>query len=519
MKRNLNHKNYNPVKSALAIGVAIILMLMGSCKKVVDVKSTRAVAEVNMWNKLEDTRAALLGIYGLTRAAMVENNAHWIYGDVRGKQFVSPTRQDLKAVIDNRLTASYKTLDQLSNWRRWYAVINAANIFLERVRDVKKADLRYTASNMEIDIAQARVLRAFAYFYMVRIWGNVPLIISSHDGSFENRAQNSGAEVLAWAEKEILGVVNVLPNKYGENDPKQPGLYYGENHGRWTGSLVRRISAYAVLAHIAAWQGDYIKVASNATKVINEIGSAEITLTDVNSLTSSNGFFSSKRQGHLLGFNSVYEHGEGGMSGHIEELTLAFPFVNKAIPDIYMSKDSILNTFNEKKDTRFGLDTLGRPTTDRYFYNFDGRYPIFSKIKVIMAGSASTSTTDAKFSFFSSIALFTRLEDIYLLRAEASSVLGDRQGAINDLNTIRSSRGLPNYSEVTNGLVIDAIFKERKRELIGEGHYWFDQVRYNKIRQNNSVFTELIKTGGIYWPVSEELLQQNKLLTQNQYWK
>lgn len=519
MKRKLNHKDFNPIRSGLLMAIPILLMLMNSCKKQTDVPSTRAVGEINMWNKMEDTRAALLGVYGLTRAAMVDNNAHWIYGDVRGKQFVSTGRQDLKAVNDGRLTASYPVIDQLSNWRRWYAVVNAANILIERAPDVKKADLRYTVANMDVDIAQARFLRAFAYFYMVRIWGNVPLLISSHDGQFENKAQNSGAEVLAWAEKELVEVIEVLPNQYGANDPKQPGLYYGEGLGRWTGALARRVSAYAVLAHIAAWQGDYPKVSVYTTKMINEAGNAEIGLTDVGSLTNSNGYFSAKRHSHLLGFNFTYEHGEGGMSGHIEELTLAFPFVNKTIPDIYMPKDSILKVFNEKKDTRFGQDTLGRPTTDRYFYNFDGRYPIFSKIKVILGGSASTSINDAKFSFFSSIALFTRMEDIYLLRAEANSVLGDRQGAIDDLNRIRTNRGLPGYNEATNGLVIDAIFKERKRELMGEGHFWYDQVRYNKIRQNSRDFMDLINAGGIYWPVSEELLQQNKLLNQNPYWK
>lgn len=519
MKTKSNHTNFNRVKNSALLVVMALLVTMSGCKKAIDIKSTRAVDEVNMWNKLEDTRAALLGVYGLTRAAMVDNDAHWIYGDVRGKQFVSPTRQDLKAVIDNRLTASYPTLDALSNWRRWYAVINASNIFLERVYDVKKADLRYTSNIMAIDIAQARFLRAFAYFYMVRIWGDVPFIITSHDGSFENKPRSSGAQVLAWAEKELLEVAEILPNRYGSDDPKQPGPYYNETNSRWDGALARRVSANAILAHIAAWQGDYIKVANYTTKVINDAGAAGLSITDIGTLTNSNGFFSGKRSSHLLGFDFTYELGEGGMTGHIEELTLAAPFVNKAIPDIYIVKDSILNIFNEKGDQRFGIDSLGRPTSNNYFVNFAARYPIFSKIKVILGGTASTSTSDPKFSFFSSVALFTRLEDMYLLRAEANAVVGDRQRAIDDLNTIRSNRGLPGYNANTNGLIIDAIFKERKRELMGEGHFWYDQVRYNKIKQNNKAFIDLIASGGIYWPVSPQLLQQNQLLTQNLYWK
>lgn len=511
--------DFNNIRKNFLITAALLSMLTVSCKKDLGIPSTRVVSEVNMWNKMEDTRAALMGVYGLTRSAMVDNNAHWIYGDVRGKQFVSPIRQDLKAVIENRLTAAYPTIEALSNWRRWYAVINAANIFLERVGDVKKADLRYTQNNMNIDIAQAKYLRAFAYFYMVRIWGDVPLIITSHDGSFENKPRNNSAEVLAWAEKELLSIINVLPNRYGTNDPKQPGPYYNETSGRWDGTLARRASTYALLAHIAAWQGDYPKVAINATQLINDLGTAALSLTDVNTLTNANGYFSGKRATHLLGFNFTYAHNEGGMTGYIEELTLAAPFLNKEIPDLYIPKDSIVSVFNEKLDSRFSLDTLGRPTSERYFVNYNTRYPIFSKIKVIMEGNAPTSPSVPKFSFFSSIALFTRLEDIYLLRAEANAVLGDRQGAINDLNTIRTTRNLPGYNEATNGLVIDAIFKERRRELMGEGHLWYDLIRYNKIRQNNRPFMDLIASGGIYWPLSAQLLDQNKLLTQNAYWK
>ncbi len=235
----------------------LITLLNAGCKKVLDIDSTRTVAEENMWNKLEDSRAALLGTYSLTRAALVDNNAYWIYGDVRSGEFSSPTRQDLKAVINNNLSASYPVLDALSNWRRWYAVINSANIFLERIGDVKKSDPRYTENNMTVDIAQERFLRAFAYFYMVRIWGDVPFIISSHDGSFENKAREDKDKILAWAEQEILAAAADLPYKYSANDIQQPGNYYNENENRWNGVLARKITAYAILSHIAAWRGNY----------------------------------------------------------------------------------------------------------------------------------------------------------------------------------------------------------------------------------------------------------------------
>src|SRR5690606_3418775 len=102
---------------------------------------------------------------------------------------------------------------------------------------------------------------------------------------------------------------------------------------------------------------------------------------------------------------------------------------------------------------------------------------------------------------------------------EALAVLGERQGAIDLLNEIRTRRGLDPYNEDINGDLISNIFRERQRELMGEGHRWYDLVRYNRIRPSHPVISQLINNGGIYWPVSRTLLAQNNQLTQNAYWQ
>lgn len=491
-----------------------LTLIVAGCKNILDVDSTRVVSEKNMWRTLEDTRAALVGTYSLTRAAMVDNNAFWIYGDVRTGEFVSPTRQDLKSVINNDLNASYPTIEALSNWRRWYAVINSTNIFLERVKEVKAADLRYTENNMIVDVAQMRFLRAFAYFYMVRIWGDVPFIITSHDGSFENKPRENKDMIMAWAEQEIIKAAADLPYKYSANDIQQPGRYYNEDEVRWRGVLARKLSAYAVLSHIAAWQGNYPDVATYTKFVIDNYGKGGNSYVSTDALCASNGFFHEKKENHIFGFNFDYGHQDASFTGHLEELTLAEPVTNKITPDIFMSKDSVLSIFNEEKDERFNIDTLGRPGPERYFSNFNGKYPIFSKIKVIMNG-----TTDPTFRLFASAAIFTRLEDITLLRAEALTVLGEIVGAKEQLNIIRQLRKLKPYDEQVNGDLLNCIFRERQRELMGEGHRWYDMVRYNRLRPRNQKIADLIAKDGIYWPISPIVLQQNPKIQQNKYWK
>ncbi len=492
----------------------MFLTALAGCNKILDKDSVRVVGEKNMWNKLEDTRGGLMGVYGLTRAALSDNDGYWIYGDVRTGEFSSPNRQDLKAIISNQLNASYPVVESLSDWTRFFAIVNAANLFLEKAPDVFAADKRYTESNLTVDMAQARFLRAFAYFYMVRIWGDVPLITSSHDGKFDKQAREDKDKVLAWLTQEMLKAAADLPFAYSSNDIQQQGDYYGESSTRWGGALATKNTAYAVLAHVAAWQGNYTDVATYAKFVEDNYSKSGIGYTNTGDLTNPNGFFFNKRPSHIFAFNSDWGHIDGAVAGHIEELTLAQPVLNKQVPDIYMTKDTILKIFDQPKDERFSMDTLGQPVSERYFVNLNGKYPIFSKIKCIQGGG-----TDQNFRYFTSALVFTRLEDIVLLRAEALAVLGDLAGAETELTNAMERRGItePQFGEKD---IIDLIFEERHRELLGEGQRWFDLVRYHKIKpEDNQAFTDLINRGGIYWPISRKLLVQNDLLTQNSYWK
>lgn len=498
------------------IGLALGTLLLPGCKKILDIDSTHAVSEANMWNSHEDTRTALIGVYGLMRAALASDDAYWMYGELRSGDFVSLQRQDLRAIIDGRLSAPYPLLSDLSDWRRFYAVINAANMFLEHVGEVKERDPKYSDQNERVDIAQMRFMRGLAYFFLVRIWGDVPLITTSHDGDFTKMPRDPQEKVLAFVTQEVQAAANDLPYLYSSDDPQQQGNYYNEDATRWMGVLARKITAYALLAHVAAWQGKYSDVAVYTKFIMDNYskGGHDFVNTDV--LTASNGFFDDKQTNHILAFNFVWGHSDASYSGHLEELTLASPVVDKSDPDIYVPKSTILSIFNQPNDERFSLDTLtGVPNTDYYFTNFNHQFPIFDKIKVLQDGNI----LDPDFRIYGSTIVLTRMEELALLRAEALTVLGDNQEATDLLNQIRDLRKLSHYDEAKEGDLLDAIFLERHKELMGEGWRWYDLVRYNKIKQNDPAFMALIRNGGIYWPVSKDVITQNNEITQNPYWQ
>lgn len=511
-------------KWSTALIAVIVMLLFSNCNKQLDVESSRQAKEEGHWTSYEDARSGLMGIYGLFRSAVSDNNAHWLWGELRNGDFQSVYRSDLKAIIDGNLSASYPTVQTITNWRRFYAVINACNLFIERASGCM-VDKRYTESYYKLDIAQARALRAFAYFYMVRIWGDVPLITSSQDGTFEEVSRTSQAAVLSFAEQELISAAPRLPYLYSGVDPAQvfPNNYYGYNSSTWLNTPVNRLAAYSLLAHIAAWQGRYIDVAVYTEFIVNNASKSNLAISTTSNLVTS--LFdggSSNNYNQLLGFSFIWSRGETTSEGHIEQLTLAnttlFP-MSKQLPEIYVPKDSISSIFPSANgnDQRFGADpnsVLKLPYT-AYFENYSAAIPVFKKIRIVDGATGN----NGKFAVFNSSVVFTRLEEIKLLRAEALAVLGQTDNAYQELNAVRTVRGLPSVSDAPTRDLINEIFAERRRELMGEGWRWYDLIRYNKIKRNNADFNRLIDDGGIYWPIAQEVLNRNSKIVQNSYWK
>ena len=520
----------------LVILVSLISLSQFSCKKIDDEKSTRLASEETNWKTLEDGKANLLSIYGLLRSATVADNAHWLMGDLRRGDFTATNRSDLKAIINGELNAQYPVINRITNWRAFYAAINAASLYIERSREILALDPRYTKLNNDADVAQARTLRAFAYFYMVRIWGDVPLLTSSHDGQFITVPRTSKEKILSFCNNELLAAAKVVPFRYGGTDPILPGLYYGGSWSSWNGIVFSRLSVYSILAHIAAWQGNYLDVANytkfvldNVSKQQGKDGAYNLAYVSMLELTENDyaSPFAYKRATLIVGFPFEAGNGLSTANGHIEQLTLAEPFIPKTQPQMFVSKDSIIKIFTSKSDLRFSVDPTTGLYRTNYFYNFQSEQPIFNKVKVI-----SPSRTSGDFTFFSSSMVFTRLEEITLLRAEALAVLGQTGDAISALNTASGLRGvsyIPDPLNNTTAKALEAIFAERRRELMGEGWRWYDMIRYNRLKNSKAIyatknnksmtFQEFELAGGIYWPVSQDVLNANSLITQNPFWQ
>lgn len=493
---------------------------LSGCNNFLDVDPQHAAGEDQQWKTLEDTRAAIMGVYGLMRAALAENETWWLCGDLRGGDFSVYNRTDLECIRRNRLNVPHETLEEVANWRRFYQVVNAASVFIEKAPGVVNEDRTYSELTLKYDVAQARALRAFAYFCMVRIWGDVPLITDSWDnGAFPAVGRTDAGLVLDYARNELIEAVKDLPYVFSTTENK----YYGNDEKFWRGKLLHKLSAYAILAHIAAWQGNYGDVLAYTDFILENFMQVGTDYTSVSDLTSSKGIFSvadeTLRLRVLFGFTFSFADREATPTGHIETLTLAAPLVRKSWPEMYVSRDTLFSVFTEPNDLRFGIDTLTKTYNTAYIANINAEIPVFSKIRVVQDGAA----VDNDYAVFGSGIIFTRLEEITLLRAEAWSALNQPLKAMEDLNLCRQNRGLAKltfkYDMNEDPVkVVRAVFQERRKELMGEGWRWYDRIREQKLVGGDDGLQESIRTGGIYWPVAQEVLVANPLLWQTDYW-
>lgn len=115
-----------------------------------------------------------------------------------------------------------------------------------------------------------------------------------------------------------------------------------------------------------------------------------------------------------------------------------------------------------------------------------------------------------------------RFADAILLYAEALAAIGEEGEAQVQLNKIRDRAGATSVMSTGTDLQND-IFWERVRELIGEGHYYYDLVRTGKIHDINFCETPISRSkfneGAWTWPICRKALVNNPYMTLNNYWE
>ncbi len=218
---------------------------LNSCD--IDMLPLNEVVLENFWTNKDDVESVVNACYAAVQADdYVERLIVW--GEDRSDNVTegNSLSEDLKYL----LKGSIKTTNQYCSWADFYVAINRCNTVLEYAPVVAQKDPNYTESDLRINIAECKFLRAYSYFTLVKSFKNVPFtMVASIDDTQEYRLpQTAGEQILDSLIEDLEGCKDFAPRKYPENEKLK-------NSGR-----VTRAAMYALLADIYLWRASDVNL-------------------------------------------------------------------------------------------------------------------------------------------------------------------------------------------------------------------------------------------------------------------
>lgn len=459
----------------------ILLLVFASCKKMIEVPApAQSINSANIFASDATAVGAVNALYLNSKVNDLFLRAGLLADELT---LYSPTYFDYQVYYKNDLLSTTSSLP----WNNLYSQIFRCNRALEGL----SASSTLTPGVKQQLVGEAMFMRAFCYFHLVNLFGDVPLALTTDPEVNRLLSRSSQDEVYT----QII------------NDLKQAKIRLSKNFLDVTlqSSTPERVrptywAATALLARAYLFNKQFQKAVEEATDVINN--NATISLVDLNQVflkNSSETIWAIQSQPNSQPYNAP--------EGAIFVLPSSGPGVDLSTQvsyPVYLSRH-IVNSFEVGDARRTSwIDSVIVTSTnpvrkDTFHYSY--------KYK---AGFKQTAVTEYTIVF--------RLGEQFLIRAEAKARLNDIAGAVADLNVIRSRarampsitvpNPLPNLStNLSTSQLYVAIEQERKVELFTEwGHRWFDLKRtpgFNdpaKVRADEVMPSIAAEKGGTWNP-------------------
>jgi starch-binding outer membrane protein, SusD/RagB family len=445
------------------------LLLGSGCSDFLSEEDPSNLTPESFYTTAKHADAAIAAVYADTR----------FYGD--GAGIFSSNWQLLEAPTGTTTTETAQNSD-LNNlysltydantghiqnwWRGVYRVIANANLVLENVPGITMDE----AQKNKV-LGEAMFLRAWAYFYAVRLWGDVPLILKPQSIEDEDfyPARTSQETVYDQIVADLVAA-------------ESAGLPWTDATGRVSQSAVKSLLAkvYLTMAGYPLNKGlsHYTLAANKAKEVIDNAGTINLfpTYLDVHDPMKKN----TVEHIFSLQYNAdVAENPMGNMYPNFKPVTYRGPSgTGSTIPtvDFYNSYEpGDLRAVNQQGwfYTSYYTNGNGAP------FELGAPY-IFKHFNILANGTSGVKGT-AKDNL--NVPMI-RFAEVLLIYAEAQNeVSGPTQPAWDALKRIRDRAQLatPDIGTFTQATFRETVWKERWHELAFEGITWFDMVRLRKV--------------------------------------
>lgn len=445
----------------LSVSIIAILAITVGCNEFLDTDPLFTQDAENYFQNESDYDQALIGAYDLLQASFLDV---WI-GEIASDNSIAggESVNDTKGLHEiDEMTHGGVNIELRNVFRWYYAGVTRANYIMEN-----KDNIDFDGKGLII--AEARFLRAYYYFQLVKYFGDVPLIIDERLGvdEVQDLERTPTSEVYAQIEEDLNAASSVID---------------------WTAPVKGRVTKGAVLSllgKVYLYQEKFSQSASTLDQVIS--GGGYSLSPDYDQL------FTAASEGNS---ESVFEIEYSGLEGGSYDCLIClegnaapgFQGIRQYNGPVYGDGNSYNLPTQELYDA-FSASDIRRDASVLDLDAFIAAQPNASEITYAIGGGGHTGFYNNKYikrqgeiglpdNDLTSPVNYRaiRYADVLLMAAEAHNRSGNDGQALSYVNLVRARANVPDLSSGGNQLT-EEIWNERRLELSGEGHRFFDLVR------------------------------------------
>ncbi len=493
------------------IGYCLLVIGMSSCVDTVILPDNKTVDE-DFWQKKSEVDAVVATAYAQLRDATAIRNMI-VWGDFRSDELVVSSTLPSSAAYKTALAQIYsfniETENAFTSWYPFYSAINYCNLVLEKAESVIAVDPDYTRGDYDANKAQMLALRAFCYFYLTKVFHDIPVTPAAYLNSSDdlNAPQATPDSVLTMC----------------INDLKEASNYAisGSTYGDWRDKgYLNQDGINAILADIYLWRASINRDESDyeaCVEYCNKIIKAKKEAYEQSGNHRRWGADDEQKDYYLSDYDDMYDDLFGQTGQNADESIFELQFRNSNATNTGL--DQMYYRYRNNSSDGYGylkaasvfgkVDATGNGVwhnnvDQRLFeYVYDATSSSveqFGVRKFVATTSAGTNNTadshrDTRSAVYQNW-IFYRLTDVMLMKAEALVQLynlggkaeGDTRNeeafaicqfvnnrSLSDANLASYTMKYSTYRDKMEQLVL----AERARELCFEGKRWFDLMRYN----------------------------------------
>lgn len=432
--------------------IAIIIILLGSlvsCNDFLDLNPEYLISDQAFFANQNDFETALLGAYSAMRGMYSGSSIQYLNelsADNAEIVWSSPSANEMQ-LDQNNVTSTNGIVG--GAWNTCLYTISRCNTILNKIEGIE-----FDQASKDRIKGETRFLRALSYFYMVQLFGNVPIT----DINFTSPAQvaatdlslKPAAEVYSKIVSDLTAAETLLPENLNP-DKTKASLY----------------TVKALLGKVYLTQKDYVNAASKLKEVIDALKYSLVPNYKDLFVEGNNNRVESIFEIQFVSGKSIGNNYSALFTPAITSMAI-FPGNIQGSGRILPTLD-LVNAY-ETGDLRKGASVKeGIPLINGN--TAPGRYGLKFIDYTIVDGQDGNVT-------------FTvlRYADVLLMYAEALNEGTQTLLAHDFVNEVRDRADLEDLSGLNQDDLRLAIEKERRLEFVYEGHRWFDLKRTGRLQ-------------------------------------